>query len=303
MSSRAARRTQDTGAVLLLDKPTGPTSHDAVVRARVALAVRRVGHTGTLDPFASGLLVLCVGQATRLAEYFAALPKDYLATVRFGRRTDTGDPEGRVVSESDAWRGLDVERIEAALAGFRGSIQQVPSAYSAKKRGGERMYQRARRGQSVELAPVAVTIHELDLLDLDPPEVQLRVFCSSGTYIRALARDLGEALAVPAHLSALRRTRVGTLRVEDAVKWDGLANVARHRSAWLAPADALAHLPRQDVDLVAARRVAQGAWVESAPGLPEGQPVAVLHGGVLFAVAVREGVRLRPRKVLPGVLA
>ncbi|NIP58321.1 MAG: tRNA pseudouridine(55) synthase TruB, partial [Gemmatimonadetes bacterium] len=201
--------------VLPVDKPVGPTSHDVVARARRALDTGRIGHTGTLDPFASGLLLLCVGPATRLSEYLTALEKSYVAVARLGVGTDTLDPEGAVVERSDSWSELDRARIEEASASFLGRREQVPPQFSAKKVGGEAMYARARRGERVELSPIPVEIHELELLGVDLPDVRLRIRCSSGTYVRALARDLGAALGEPAHLAELRRTAVGSFRVQD----------------------------------------------------------------------------------------
>lgn len=289
------------GGVLPVDKPSGPTSHDVVARARRALDIRKIGHTGTLDPFASGLLLLCVGSATRLAEYLTGLDKTYRATVRLGTSTDSGDPEGAVVGESDAWRGLDAADVEAALAGFRGRISQVPPRFSAKKIAGERAYRRARRGEEVELEAVEVEVHELELERLDLPDVEIRLRCSSGTYVRALGRDLGERLGALAHLARLRRTRAGTVSVEDAVSLDGLEDARAVERAWISPARAVAHLPSVEVAGDEAVRLAHGQTIrlrDEAPAtaLPQ-ETVAVLRGSDLVAVAARQGDRLRPRKV------
>lgn len=281
--------------MLPVDKPVGPTSHDVVGTVRKVLDTRKVGHTGTLDPFASGLLLVCVGPATRLSEYLTGLEKSYRATLRLGVRTDTHDPEGTVVEETAAWSVLDRDAVEAALEPFRGRIRQRPPVYSAKKVAGEPAHRRVRRGESVDLDPVEVEVLELVLEALELPDVRLRVRCSSGTYVRALARDVGEALGTGAHLTALRRTAVGAFRVEEAVPLTELDRDAACR-AWISPVRALAHLPRVEVDEADATRLAQGQFIEGRGAPPIG-PVAVVRGDTLVAVATARGSRLRPRKV------
>lgn len=290
-----------TAGVLRVDKPSGPSSHDMVARARRALGVRRIGHTGTLDPFASGLLLLCVGQATRLAEYLTGLDKTYTATALLGQTTETDDLDGEVVRVSERWRTLDEAAVTAALAAFHGVIQQVPPAYSAKKVDGERMYRRARRGESVTLPPATVEIYEIGILSVELPRVRFRVRCSSGTYVRALARDLGEALECGAHLTGLRRTRIGDLDVAQAVSGDELHDESLVQAAWLEPADALGHLPSLSVDDEQAARIGHGQAliVHEPERLVEDQPVRLLHDGVLLGIGSRSGDRVRPRKVLP----
>lgn len=283
--------------VLPVDKPVGPTSHDVVARARRALDTRRIGHTGTLDPFASGLLLLCVGPATRLSEYLTALDKSYVAVARLGVGTDTLDPEGTEVERSDAWRGLEPARIEEATASFLGRGEQVPPQFSAKKVGGEAMYARARRGERVELRAVPVEIHEIELLGVDLPDVRIRVRCSSGTYVRALARDLGAALGEPVHLAELRRTAVGPFRVEDAVGLDELDDPEAVERAWVEPARALAHLPAVELSEEEVRRVAHGQTIREGEEVPEGGPVALLARGRLAAIAEPGARGLQPRKV------
>lgn len=283
--------------VLPVDKPPGPTSHDVVRAARRATGVRRIGHTGTLDPFASGLLLLCVGQATRLAEYLTGLEKRYEATARLGAATDSGDADGRVVATSAAWSALTPEAVEAALAGLCGEILQVPPALSAKKVGGTPAHRRVRRGEEVALEPQAVTVHELDLVELALPDLRLRVRCSSGTYVRALARDLGAALGVGAHLTALRRTAVGSFTLRGAVTAEALADGEAVARALLPPLAAVAHLPRVDVDGEGAQHLAQGRRV-AAPGTPDApEAAATLHEALLAVGAVRDGW-FHPRKVL-----
>jgi tRNA pseudouridine55 synthase len=289
------------GGILLVDKHEGPTSHDVVDEARRILAERRVGHTGTLDPFASGLLVLCLGPATRLAEFLSGLDKEYQATFLLGRRTATHDPEGEVVGESDSWRALHRADVESALSQLLGTIAQVPPSFSAKKLGGEPAHRRARRGEAVDLAAVPVTVHELELLEMALPEVRVRISCSSGTYVRALARDLGDALRVGAHVSRLRRTRVGRFHVRDALHLSALREPERWREGWLDPAEALSHLPSVSVDEPQAARLARGLEID-APlgGIAPGETVLVLRETQLVAVGIAKGSRLAPRKVFLG---
>ncbi|MDX1675222.1 MAG: tRNA pseudouridine(55) synthase TruB [Longimicrobiales bacterium] len=300
--------------VLLVDKPEGPTSHDVVAVARRALDTRRVGHTGTLDPFATGLLVLCVGPATRLAQYLTGLDKAYEATARLGLATDTLDDTGEVLAESEGWRDRTAAEIRAAFEAQQGALDQRPPAYSAKKVGGKKAYELARAGEAVELEPVPVTIHELDVLALDGPDVRFRMRCSSGTYVRAVARDAGETLGCGAHLTALRRTRVGPFDVESAVAFDALQAAATAAGdgeggddeggaadlrgdlevALLRPLEAMAHLPRLDLDADQAGRVRHGQTLSVAA--PVGV-VALAEGDELRAVAESDGRRVRPRKV------
>ncbi|WP_271983517.1 tRNA pseudouridine(55) synthase TruB [Pseudoclavibacter terrae] len=216
--------------VLLLDKPQGPTSHTLVAMTRRALGTRKVGHAGTLDPMATGLMILGVGGATRLLTYFVGDDKEYFATVRLGVSTNTEDAEGEVTATAaaSAVAAVTPERVEAAMSALRGPISQIPSAVSAIKVDGVRAYKRVRDGEAVQLAARDVTISELELLasrstiaeEQPVIDLDIRVSCSSGTYIRALARDLGAALSTGAHLTALRRTRVGDFGIEDAVAPD-----------------------------------------------------------------------------------
>lgn len=279
-----------------MDKPAGPTSHDAVAAARRALGERRVGHAGTLDPGASGLLVVLVGRATRLARFVAMLPKRYTGTVRFGFETDTDDAAGEPLGlPSDGWRALAPDAVARALAAVADRPLQVPPAVSAKKVDGERAYRRVRRGEAPALAPVPVTIHalEADTWEGTSPDLGIRVVCSSGTYVRAIARDLGRALGVGAHLAALRRTGIGPWNAADAAALTAPPEALR---AALRPmAEAVAHLPRLDLDAADADRLAHGRKVATAaaPG-----PVAVYGPGGLVAVAGVRGGLLHPDVVL-----
>ena len=248
----------DSG-ILLLDKPVGLSSNAALGVAKRVLGIRKAGHTGTLDPLASGLLVLCFGEATKVAGFLLDSDKTYLAEVCLGAVTATDDAEGEVI-ERRPIPELDEAGIKRALASFRGSIEQVPPMYSALKQGGERLYKLARRGESVDRPARSVTIHELELLAWDGEHLRLGVNCSKGTYIRSLARDLGEALGCGAHLSALRRTRSAAFDIADAVDLDELRAMDRDQArALLKPADqALSALPAVQLDPASATRLLTG---------------------------------------------
>lgn len=246
--------------LLNINKPKGITSHDVVARVRKLARQRKVGHAGTLDPMATGVLLVCLGQATRLIEYLMAGRKQYRATIRFGRTTDTLDAEGQLVAEKDA-SGLTESRLRALLPAFQGDIQQYPPIFSALKQGGQPLYKMARAGQTVEVEPRPVTIHAITWLAWAPPDLTLEVICSPGTYIRALARDLGQAAGPGAHLAALTRTASGPWTVAEAVPLEELERSPAWQ-AYLHPADrAIAHLPRVTLDEEAARRVAQGQQI------------------------------------------
>jgi len=206
---------------LLVDKPVGPTSHDIVDIARRSLRTRKIGHAGTLDPFASGLLILAVGKMTKEISKFVGLDKAYEATLRLGASSDTMDRTG-AVTEQKGCAPVSRAAFEAALEKFRGEIDQVPPMYSAKKVGGKKLYELAREGVEIERKPVRVTIHELELLSYEWPLAKIRTRVSSGTYIRALADDIGKALGCGAYLEELRRTAIGPYDVEDAVKPEGI---------------------------------------------------------------------------------
>jgi tRNA pseudouridine55 synthase len=206
----------EDGAALLIDKPEGLTSFDVVERVRAGTGVQKVGHAGTLDPQATGLLIVLVARpATRLQEAFMHLPKTYEGTFRFGERTPSHDAETEVTERADV-SGLTRADIEAVRDQFTGEIEQVPPMYSAVKVDGERLYKKARRGETVDRPPRQVQIDAFELLDWDRPDLRVRVSCSKGTYIRSLARDLGDTLEVGAHLTALRRTHIGPHAVSSA---------------------------------------------------------------------------------------
>jgi tRNA pseudouridine55 synthase len=280
---------------VLVDKPAGMTSHDVVQQVRRSFAIRAAGHTGTLDPFATGLLVVLVGRATRLARFVELESKTYLATARLGIRTSTDDLTGVPVAISETTPLPPEARVREALAGFQGTQLQRPPQYSAKHVGGERSYQKARRGEAVELAEVSVTVHRIELVRYEPPELTFRAAVSTGTYLRAIARDLGERLGVGAHLTQLRREAIGSLRVENAVMLEQVGP-----AALLPPHGLLQHLPRVDLDDAARQDVAHGRAV--VDGREAGQQgsgaVALLAGGELVAVARTDNGWLHPTVVL-----
>jgi tRNA pseudouridine55 synthase len=276
-----------------VDKPAGLTSHDAVQRVRRALRTRQAGHTGTLDPFATGLLVVLVGRATRLARFVESEAKTYLATARLGVRTDTDDLTGVVIEERPAGR-LSVEQVRGALAGFAGEQRQRPPAYSAKHVAGERSYRLARRGAAVEPPETTVTVHRIELVAWEPPDVTFRATVSAGTYLRAIGRDLGERLGVGGHLTALRREAIGGLKVEEAVPLDAVA--PEHL---LRPARVLAHLPAVELDPESRTAVMHGrAVADRGAATARGVPVVLLAGDEVVAVARPEEGRLQPTVVL-----
>ncbi|HKT59746.1 MAG TPA: tRNA pseudouridine(55) synthase TruB [Gemmatimonadales bacterium] len=276
---------------MLVDKPAGLTSHDVVQRVRRVLATRAVGHTGTLDPFATGLLVALVGRATRLARFVEAEPKEYLATARLGVATDTDDLTGAPLGPAVEVGHLDEDAVRDALATFVGEQSQRPPRYSAKHVDGERSYRLARRGKGVDPAEAAVTVHRAELVRWSAPDATFRVTVSPGTYVRAIARDLGQRLGVGAHLTMLRREAIGALSVDDAVPLERLTPAA------LLPVRAvLRHLPAVELDEPAREAVSHGRSVPAANG-PEGH-VALLHAGEVVAVAQGADGWLRPAVVL-----
>lgn len=262
--------------LLVVDKPEGPTSFDVVARARRALGTRSIGHTGTLDPLASGVLVLLVGSWTRLANLLTSDEKRYRATVRFGARTRTDDREGEVLERGDATR-VDEATLRAALARMQGPQRQVPPAFSAIHVEGERAYAKARRGEAVALEARDIVLHEVGLLEWRPPDAVVDVRCSKGTYIRALARDLGQALGAPAHLGALRRTAAGPWTLDDAVPLSLLVDdPAAAIAALRAGARALRGVSLLPVSEDEARALRQGKRVATAAPAQQG---AVAHVG------------------------
>ncbi len=282
--------------LLLVDKPAGVSSHDMVSAARRAVGERRIGHAGTLDPFATGLLVLLVGRATRLLPHLPGEPKVYEATVRFGAATDTDDPLGKVTRTAPL---PSRDAVAAAIERLTGPQAQVPSAYSAKHIGGRRAYALARQGVEIELAPVPVTVHRWELLawegtDAAVSSITARITCSGGTYVRALARDLGAQVGSAAYLHALRRTQAGPFSVDDAV---GLQALRDRTVTVRPPGDAVPHLPAEPVDADAVARIVRGMDIPATADGDWGRLVAADSGG-LVALAERRGDRWQPRVVL-----
>ncbi len=301
--------------ILIIDKPEGWTSHDVVARARRVLKEKRVGHTGTLDPFATGVLVLLVGRATRLAQFHAGAEKEYEATVRLGFNTDTGDLTGerRGGGGTADCANLKLEEVEAAIAPLRGEFEQVPPMYSAKKVGGKKLYELARRGEEIERKAVPVRVSEFEIVvdENEGPlrtnvegacDVRVRVVCSAGTYVRALAESVGENLKTGAHLAALRRTRAGSFGLDRAVPLEELPRLVEAGREFLVPLEAaLPHIPSAHLTAQDAARVRHGAAVPAEGPWEDGAHVALMdESGALLAVGAWDAAAelLRPRVML-----
>ncbi|MBM3496750.1 MAG: tRNA pseudouridine(55) synthase TruB [Armatimonadetes bacterium] len=299
-----ARAARDPIGIAVVEKPGGITSHDVVNRVRRFFGCRRVGHAGTLDPMATGVLVLCVGQATRIVEYLPTEPKVYEAAVVFGIETDSLDVTGSETrTENASW--LTAREVEAILPKFRGDIVQTPPMVSAVHVGGQRLYELARRGREVERVARPVTIHSLEMRGFEPgahPVARLVVECSAGTYVRSLAADIGTAIGCGAALAELRRTRVGRFRIEDACPVEGPIELMPIESA-------LDTWPIMDVDFGTFANIRAGRQISSSPPpCPIGPispitptptaKVLIRHGSDEYAVAERVGDLLQPVKVL-----
>ena len=272
-------------------KPAGPTSHDVVDIVRRALGEQRVGHLGTLDPFAEGLLVVVVGRATRLAAFATGWTKSYEGVIRLGITTDSDDATGAVLKTETVQ--VTAQQLSAALAQFLGGYEQRPPAYSAVKIAGERSYRRARRGEVVEPAARRVEIAALDVVEYTAPDVRFRATVGGGTYLRSLARDLGAELGCGAHLIALRRTAVGPLRLAEAVAPEAVTAADLLDAAIL-----VAHLPRREVSAVERDAVVHGRPIARDPVADTRDPIALFSGVELLAVAEVEGDALKPRVVV-----
>ena len=282
--------------VLVIDKPLGPTSFDVVRQVRSLLKVKKAGHTGTLDPMATGVLPVCLGEATKVAGYITEGDKAYDAVVRLGMETDTQDAQGKPTAEAPV-PPLTAVLLESALAPFRGTFEQVPPMYSAVKIAGKRLYELARAGEEVERASRTVTVHELVLRDFSADRLTLSVRCSKGFYVRTLAFELGRALGCGAHLEALRRTASGPFTLARALPLGELASLSRDVVAGrlVSLGDALTELPSVRVNAEEARRVSHGVPVEVAP-LP-GKVRVLGPDGALLAMAEVVGGRLRYLRV------
>ena len=265
--TRRRKEPYHPGAVFLVDKPKGPTSHDVVRDIRRWTGLRRVGHGGTLDPLASGLLPIFVGAATRLNEYLAPYRKSYEATILLGQATDTDDSEGQIISTAPV-PALTAEDLDAALEQFRGQIEQVPPQYSAVKRDGVTAYRAARAGEHVQIDPRDVTVHALVATRIELPLVTLTMTVSTGTYVRAIARDLGEALGCGAHVTEMRRTAIGAKSADDAHTPDELKAAADAGRIWslaISPADLFPDWPHFRLHDEQLQRIKRGQKIRHAP--------------------------------------
>jgi tRNA pseudouridine55 synthase len=281
---------------LLLDKPVGPSSNGVLQEAKRLLGARKAGHGGTLDPLASGLLLLLFGEATKLAGLLLDQDKEYLATVKLGETTATGDAEGEILERREV--PVDRPDLDAVLERFRGEIDQLPPMHSALKRDGVPLYKLARQGKAVERASRRIRILELEVASFEPPRLNLRVRCSKGTYIRTLAEDIGAALGTGAHLSGLRRTASGRFRIEDAVSLEALRELPpAARSDRVLPLTALVQgLPRAALDAGAEARLRNGQALEIS-GLAEGVVAVVRADGALIGLGRSQGGVLRPLRL------
>jgi tRNA pseudouridine55 synthase len=288
--------------VLSINKPAGMTSHDVVAQVRKILGEKRIGHTGTLDPLATGVLVLCIGKATRIAQFLEAGEKEYRATLKLGVTTDTLDSEGRVLDTTTYVRPAD-EKLLEVLKSFTGRIMQTPPVYSAIKIGGIPSYKLARQGKAEELKARAVTIHSIDLTAYDDPFVQIAVRCSKGVYIRSLCADIGKALGMGAHLTSLTRTRSGRFTLQNSVTLDQVrlsASEGIHDRGLVSIDEALEDMPAVTFDEDEAKKISQGGRVVKAGAGGDGEGLLVrVHTvtGKLVALARTGCGEFRPEIV------
>lgn len=294
---RAPRR--KINGVLLLDKPTGLTSNSALQRAKRLYEAEKAGHTGTLDPFASGLLPICLGEATKFSQFLLDADKAYRAEIRLGVRTTTADPEGEVIETRPV--SVTMAQVQAVLPRFLGEIMQVPPMHSALKRDGKPLYEYARQGIELERPARAVRVHELTVESLQGEVLTIVAHCGKGLYVRTLAEDIGAALGCGAYLQALRRLKVGPFQLEEAVGLPELEALdLAGRDARLKPADILvADLPRMDLDVDAAWHVCHGQAIWR-PGLALGQRFALFDQAARFlgVAEVNDDGKLAPRRLL-----
>ena len=302
MNARPQKKPRDlVDGVLLLDKPVGLSSNDALIKAKRVMNAKKAGHTGTLDPFATGLLPLCFGEATKFSQDLLEADKTYDATVHLGIMTTTGDTEGEAIETREV--DVTLEQIEAALARFRGPILQVPPMYSALKRDGKALYEYAREGVTLEREARPVTIHGLELIGYEAPMLKIRVTCSKGTYVRVLGEDIGAALGTGAHLNALRRIQVGALTADAMITLEDLQAHAEPLSL-LAPVDALlSSFPSVELTPELAKRFLNGQRLalgkESVMVPQELGRVRVYHDGKLLGTAnLQEYAILAPERLI-----
>ena len=302
---------------LIIDKPQDFTSHDVVARVRRATGTRRVGHAGTLDPFATGVLVCCIGRATRLVQFLVGLDKDYIGTVRLGFATDTQDATGKQITPLRSSKEVSLEELRRTLNGFIGPLLQTPPMFSAKKVGGKRLYRAAREGLELERAPVSIVVHSIDLVKDETVlnsnedgtvDFEIRVRCSSGTYIRTLADDVGRALGVGGHLASLRRLKVGEFDLDEAVTLEALESMSRAEveNHLIDGARIVSHLPRVMLDEERANLISNGRRIfvseAETERAVEGEGFLRLcdHEGRLVAIGERIPIDdlVRPRVVV-----
>ena len=281
---------------LLLDKPLGLTSNAALQKAKRLYGAAKAGHAGTLDPLASGLLVVLFGEATKFAGPMLDADKEYVATLKLGERTSTGDAEGEVLET----RPVDISRLQDVLEQFKGEIDQVPPMHSALKHKGTPLYRLARRGEEVERNARRVRITALEVIEQENPKLVLRVTCSKGTYIRVLAEDIGEALGCGAHLSGLRRTASGRFRIEQAATLEGLVDPEERRRRLLPLTALLKDLPRAELDAAEETRLRQGQTLKIS-GLAAGLCAVVRPDGAVIGLGAAEEGVLRPLRLTSGL--
>jgi tRNA pseudouridine55 synthase len=288
---------KNSSGFLNIDKPLGMTSHDVVARVRRLLNTKKVGHAGTLDPLATGVLIVCVGSATRLSEYVMHTTKRYAARVRLGETTTTYDAEGEITQERDASH-ITQAMVEAVLPQFTGDIEQLPPIYSAIKKGGRKLYEMARAGIDVEVEARPVHIDKLSITNFDLPEFDLEVTCGAGTYIRSLAHDVGEALGVGAHLRGLVRTASGSFSIARAVSLDDL-NKADNPSDWLLPVEtALTGWPKVQLSDQQVEEVLHGRYLPASDTPPDTLAHGISPHGETVAILIATGSHWKPHKVL-----
>jgi tRNA pseudouridine55 synthase len=285
---------------LNVNKPTGMTSFDVVAKVRrlstKTTGTKKVGHAGTLDPMATGVLIVCIGQATRLSEYAMQSTKQYRATVHLGVETDTYDAEGQILATTDAAH-ITQEQVEVVLADFRGALQQMPPMYSAIKKDGKKLYELARAGKTIELDARPVTLYSVEISAWNPPQFVLDVTCSPGTYIRSLAHDIGQKLGVGAHLAALERTRSGSFHVENAVELDTLLNSENWQQYLIAPQVALADWQSIQLTDEQATEIQVGRSIANELASDAPFIMAYMADGHLLAVLENRGTLWKPHKV------
>jgi tRNA pseudouridine55 synthase len=294
--------------ILIIDKPVGFTSHDVVAKLRKILKTKRIGHTGTLDPFATGVLVMLVGKATRLAQFLDKDQKAYEATLQFGFQTDTGDRTGLPISDlrlpiEEISQILNKTNWDEVFSDFRGEISQIPPMYSAKKVDGKKLYELAREGVEIERQPVNLTIHKLELIEQNEAqnEIKIRVACSAGTYIRTLSEDIGKKIGIGCHLSALRRISAGKFEIAKAITIDHLESIFEFgelKSVLVSMNTAISHIPEMKLSPENVKKIENGSKLDSTIEDLEGNVRLTDDSGNLIAIGFCENNIVQPKIVL-----